>query len=163
MQRVEAVGVASPQYQATRTPIPRIDAANQSRSYTVARCTVVSYETKPSPPETKPSPPADGDLHDSKKWGILSVGVETRTRIDARRLASDRVSNAGANRSLRSRLGGRANLAVYAGRAAPCPELTLKSASTCFRAGFYLPAAGPSLGTGCRKPSSKVSLHDFPT
>lgn len=36
------------------------------------------------------------------------------------------------------------HLAVDAGRAVPCPERKLKGAATCFRAGFYLPAAGPS-------------------
>jgi hypothetical protein len=57
---------------------------------------------------------------------------------------------------LRSRLGGRANSAIYAGRAVPCPERKLKSATTCFRAGFYLPAAGPMLATAVESQISKA-------
>jgi hypothetical protein len=64
---------------------------------------------------------------------------------------------------LRSRLGGRANSAIYAGRAVPCPERKLKSATTCFRAGFYLPAAGPMPVTAVESQISKVSHHDRTT
>lgn len=60
--------------------------------------------------------------------------------------------------SLRRRLGGRPNLADYAGRAAPCPERKLKSATTCFRAGSYLPAAGPMPATAVRSQISKATI-----
>ena len=60
--------------------------------------------------------------------------------------------------SLRRRLGGRSNLDVYAGRAAPCPERKLKSATTCFRAGSYLPAAGPMPVTAVRSQISKATI-----
>lgn len=42
------------------------------------------------------------------------------------------------------RIGVRSNLAIMAGRAALCPELSLKGAATSLSAGFHLPAAGPS-------------------
>src|SRR5258707_15829242 len=61
---------------------------------------------------------------------------------------------------LRPRLGGRANSAVYGGRAVPCPERKLKSATTCFRAGFYLPAAGPLPVTAVESQISKAHHHD---
>src|SRR5258707_8361299 len=59
---------------------------------------------------------------------------------------------------LRPRLGGRANSAVYAGRAAPCPERKLKSATTCFRGGSYLPAAGTMPVTAVRSQISKAII-----
>jgi hypothetical protein len=89
---------------------------------------------------------------------MLSVGVETRTRIGGRPIGVGSPPNAEAYGLLRSRLGGRANSASYAGRAVPCPERKLKSATTCFRAGFYLPAAGPMPVTAVESQISKATI-----